>query len=325
MVVAAYKLEVDGRDVTDKWRAERRLLSIDVTDKLGASADACSLEIDDREPHVAWPRAGAKLHLWLGASTSELFDLGTYTLDVPEASGPPHRLRVTGHAASFVASGTLPMQTARSRLWENVTLADLAETIAADHGLTAKVATRLQASQVGTIEQIDESDLAFLERLAKRLGGRVRVRSGQLQVTPSGPLIRRATRISASDIESWHAPLGERLRAGKVVARWYAPKSGKTGEVSVGKGEPTITLADIFEASDAARSAAESLLKSRERDSAQLKLSLTSLRTDIGAGAPIAVSGVRSEVDGEWATVEVRHYSAADRARTSIVAERKVN
>ncbi len=325
MVVAAYKLEVDGRDLTDKWRNERRLLSIEVTDKLGVSSDSCSLEIDDREPHVAWPPAGAKLRGWFGASTAELYDLGTYTLDVPEASGPPRRLRVTGHAASFVASGSLPMQTARSRLWENVTLADLAETIAADHGLTAKVATRLEASQVGTIEQIDESDLAFLERLAKRLGGRVRVRSGQLEVTPSGPLIRTSTRISANNVESWHAPLGVRLRAGKVVARWHAPKSGKTGEVSVGKDEPTVTLADIFEASDAARSAAESLLKNRERDSAQLNLSLTSLRTDIGAGAPIAISGVRSEVDGEWVVTEVRHYAAADRARTSIVAERKVD
>ena len=59
-----------------------------------------------------------------------LHDLGTYTLDVPEVIGPPHRLIVTGHAESFVAGRTLPMHTVRSKRWDSSSLAKLVEAIA---------------------------------------------------------------------------------------------------------------------------------------------------------------------------------------------------
>jgi hypothetical protein len=320
-MVVAYRLVIDGRDVTDKWKKEQRLLSIDVIDKLGVSADSCTLEIDDREPHVAWPPAGAQLRLWLGASPAELYDLGTYTLDVPEASGPPHRLMVTGHAASFVSGSSMPMQTPRSRLWENVSLADLAETIGAEHGLTVKVALTLQGQHVGTLEQIDEGDLVFLGRAAEHVGARVRVRSGQLEVMATGSLIAKPTIITAQDIEAWHAPLGERLRAGTVVARWHSALSGKAGEEKVGGSEPVVILSEPFDGKDAARAAAQAALDDRDRRAAQLSLSLTRLRADLGAGAPLVVKGLRSEIDGAWTAIEVRHFVAGDRARTSVVAE----
>ncbi len=321
MVVAAYRLEIDGRDVTEKWKKERRLLSVEVVDKLGVSSDACTLEIDDRPPHVAWPPAGAQLRVWLGASEVELYDLGTYTLDVPEASGPPHRLTVTGHAASFVSGPSLPMQTPRSRLWESVTLADMAETIGAAHGLTVKVATVLQGQRVGTLEQIDEAELAFLARVAEQRGGRVRVRAGQLELMPAGSLITKTTAITAMDVESWHAPLGERLKAGQVVARWHSAKSGEAGEEVVGSGEPLVVLSELYDGSDAAKAAAEAAINERDRQAARLSLSLTRLRADIGAGAPLDVSGLRSGVDGKWTASEVRHVVAGSRARTAIVCD----
>jgi phage protein D len=83
---------------------------------------------------------------------------------------------------------------------------------------------------VGTLEQIDEADLAFQGRVAERVGARVRVRSGQLEVMATGSLVAKPTLITAKDIEAWHAPLGERLRAGTVVARWHSALKGEAGE-----------------------------------------------------------------------------------------------
>jgi phage protein D len=321
VVVAAYRLEVNGRDVTETWRRERRLLSIEVSDKLGVSSDSVSLELDDRSPHIAWPPVGAELRVWLGASENELHDLGSYTLDVPEASGPPHRLRVSGHAANFVAGSSMPMHTLRSRLWQGASLSDMAETIARDHGLNCKVAEALQGASVGTVEQIDETDLTFLSRPTIDLGGRVRVRAGQLEILPAGQLISKAVALTPKDLQGWNAPLGERHRPGSVVARWNAPKSGKAGEIAMGKGEPILVLGELFDGPDAARSAAKSLLDDKNRDAAQLSLSLTGLRTDIGAGQPLSVSGLRSEIDGTWTAVEVAHRADAGAARTAITAQ----
>jgi phage protein D len=209
-------------------------------------------------------------------------------------------------------------------LWENMSLADVAKTIAQEHGLNVKVASALQGKVIGTLEQIDETDLAFLARLATNLGGAMRVRAGQLEVMPTGSLAATPVQLDARDIESWYAPLGERLKAGRVVARWHAPKSGRAGEEAGGTAEPTVVLWNVFESKDAAKSAAETSLKARERESAQLSLALAALRTDIGTGAPLSVSGLRKEIDGPWTAVEVVHRASSGTARTSVVAQREL-
>jgi phage protein D len=323
VVVAAYRIEVNGRDVTDKWQRERRLLSVEITDKLGVSADSCSLELDDRPPHVAWPPAGATLRIWLGPSSNELRDLGTYTLDVPEASGPPHRLQVIGHAASFISGDTMPMHTQRSRVWQDVSFADLAEAIAAEHGLNVKVASSLQGLSVGVVEQIDEADLEFLGRLAARFDARARVRTGQLEIMPAGPLTQAAVRLSPSQLEGWFAPLGERLKPGRVVARWNAPTSGKAGEVTAGEEAPTLVLSELFDGPDSAKKAALAAFDARDRNAAQIALALATLRTDIGAGAMLEMEGIRGELDGLWTAVEVVHRAGGTAARTAITAQRE--
>jgi uncharacterized protein len=183
----AYRILINGRDVTSTWHAQRRLLEIEVDDREGEASDACTLVLDDRPPHIQWPPEGGDLRLWLGNTPSELVDLGSFTLDAPEASSPPDLLTVKGHAASYIASGRrMPVQSERSRAWALVTLGDMATTIATEHGLVARVQKEVAGELIDAIEQVDESDIAFLSRIAKRFDARVRVKSSS--TVPSGVL-----------------------------------------------------------------------------------------------------------------------------------------
>jgi phage protein D len=267
---------------------------------------------------------GAKHRVWLGASESELQDLGSYTLDLPEASGAPHRLRVSGHAAKFVTGASMPMQTHRSRLWKGASLSDMAET----RGPRSQPELRgrraaTKARAWGPWSRSTRPTWLSFRVLATDLGGRVRVRAGQLEILPAGQLISKAVTLTPKDLEGWNAPLGERLKPGTVIARWNAPNSGKVGEIAAGKGEPVLVLGELFGGPDAARRAAKALLDDKNRDAAQLALLLTALRTDIGAGQPLSVSGPRREIDGSWVASEVRHHAGGGTAKTAITAERQ--
>lgn len=331
-----YLVAINDVDVTAKWKKERRLLRITVDDNEGEDSDSCTLEFDDREPHIEWPPEGASLRLHLGASLETLTDMGTYTLDAPEASGSMNgeRLRVRGHTASFVLTGPAsPVQTEHSRLWTAASLGDIASTIARAHGLVPRVQPTWQGHTpgevgfIGDVEQLYESDLAFLRRLAEQVGARVRVkgakgqRAGVLEVVTAGPLLPTAV-ITRKDVEDWSCPLGSRIKVNCVTATWNNPKTGNSGSVKAGLTDPRLVLTEVFEDAQSALSACKSRLSDKTRESKQLSLTLTAMHPEICSGTPIALSGFRTEINSVWNVVRATHSADAKRARTTIQAER---
>jgi phage protein D len=323
-----YRIEIDGNDVTSMWKAERRLLSIEVSDQEGETSDSCTLTLDDHAPHIAWPPEGARLRLWLGTSQADLVDMGSFTLDAPSASSPPDRLTVSGHAANFVTSGHgLPLQTQRSRTWAAISLGNMVDTIAQEHNLLPRVQSQLSGELVDPVEQLWESDLAFLKRIAKRYDARVRVKGatghpgGALEVVGGGSQLPQVV-LSPRDVEQWSAPLGARVKAGSVTAFWFNPKTGQSGSKTAGKGAPHLVSTEAFETPASALAHAKARLKDTERHSAQLNVTLARFATSIASGTPVALAGFRSEIDTVWNVVQARHSADAHRARTSLVAEK---
>lgn len=322
---AAYRVTVDGKDVTSVWKRERRVLEIEVNDLEGEASDSCTIVLDDRAPHIAWPPKGATLQLWLGNTVDDLTDMGPYTLDAPHASSPPARLRVTGHAATFLGGDKLPMQTHRTRTWAAVSIADMAATIALEHGLISRVQPTLAGEILDPVEQVDESDLAFFTRLMREYGARVRVKGATgpksaLEVVGAGSQLPKVV-LSPRDVDAWDAPLGDRSKAGSVVANYRNPKSGEAGTSKAGSGEPRIVLPNTYKTAKSALHAAKARLKDGDREAGQISLELTALNTQIASGTAIALSGFRSEIDTVWNVVQATH-RANTRPRTHLTAER---
>lgn len=330
MGIVGYRVEVNGSDMTGLWRHEKRLKSIETVDQEGEASDSCEFVFDDRPPHVEWPPVGANLRLWLGPSDNDLTEIGTYTIDAPKASCPPDELTITGHAATFVPGAlATPMQAHRSRTWSAISIGDLVETIARDHGLLPRIQLSLAGEVLDPMEQIEESDLAFLKRVLGEYEARVRVkpasghRAGALEVVGAGSQLPQVV-LTRKDVERWDAPLGERVKPGTVLAQWYVPKTGATGYEKAGDADPVEVLKHKYTSPKRALKAAKARLKDTKRKSGQLSVELTELRTNIFAGTAIAMTGFRSEIDTIWNVVEVKHSVTAEKARTSLVAERAV-
>lgn len=323
-----YKIEINDRDITQDLIKENRLESIEIDDREGTASDAVRLTLDDREPHVAWPPAGARLRVWLGTDATGLVDMGTYTLDAPEASSPPERLVVSGHAANFTLTKDLvPLHSEHTKKWGTTTISSLVSSIAKIHGLKALVQSDIGSIALEALEQIRESDIVFLSRVIERVGGRVRVKSntgnaaGALEVVAAGPQLDGVTLFRA-DCERWSAPLASREVVGSVTAFWRSPKKGTKGTKVVGSGEPKVTLTQIYAGPTAAAHAAQARLDSGQRESLKLEIDLKVLRTDICTGTPITLAGFRSEVDRTWNVTQARHRMSGQSARTTLTAER---
>ena len=203
----AFRLEADGRDVTDSIRD--RLLSLRIDDEAETRSDRLSLTLDDRprlDGAVAdLPTPDTMLSVWLGYRETGAVDMGRYRVDEITYSGPPATLEVKATAAALGQD----IRAARSRSWHRQTLGDLTRTIAADHRLEARVEASLDAIPLPHLDQTTEGDIAFLARISNRYDAVAR---------PLGPVLAVVRRGTAATVSGALLPAVTMTPA--EVTRW---------------------------------------------------------------------------------------------------------
>ncbi len=80
----------------------------------------------------------------------------------PARQVPPAGLTIRAHAAEMLGGLKAP----RTRSWSAYTIGDLVGTIAGRHGLEPRVDPALRDVVLPHVDQVDESDLSLLRRLA---------------------------------------------------------------------------------------------------------------------------------------------------------------
>ncbi|WP_449555154.1 phage late control D family protein [Lelliottia amnigena] len=226
-IAPAYMLTLNGADITQNF--SDRLIGLTMTDNCGFEADQLDIELDDTDGLVELPPRGAKLTLWLGWQGSALVNKGIFTVDEIEHRGAPDTLTIRGRSADF--RGTLNSR--REQSWHDTTLGVIVETIAQRNKLTASVADTLKAIAVPHIDQTQESDTAFLSRLAERNGASVSVKAGKLLfikagrgMTASGKPIPQMT-IERGDGDRHQFAIADREAYTGVTAKWLHTRDPK--------------------------------------------------------------------------------------------------
>lgn len=165
---------------------------------------------------------------------------------------------VTALEAEFSEDGS-PMLTAlaedklqtarmkrRTRTYDDRSVADIARTIAQDHGLTPRV--NGFSDPIGVQVQLNESDLAFLRRLLARFDGDLQVVGDELHVSPRadvqrgrlelafGSQLRRARvladfahQVNEVTVTGWDPAQGQRLTGRSSSGRDRGPGRGRSG------------------------------------------------------------------------------------------------
>jgi len=329
-----YRIVANREDITAAIR--ERFLSLTLTDKAGVEADEVSITLADHDPAapIALPPAGAELEVWLGYD-DQAEQMGVYVVDALDIEWPPNRLRITAKAAPLAASRSgqgstrLMLQTKKSRSWPaGTTLGALVQSIAQEHGLIPAVQAELASITLPHVDQVNESDMNLLTRLAREHDAIAKPAGGALVLARRGSSTSAggsATRlptvaITPDMITRGKMKLAKRGNAGSVVARWRDTEAAVTLEITEGQGEPVQRLQAIHPDEASTRAAARAELRRGQRGEQTLDLTLPGDARLMAEGR-LSLSGFREGADGEWLITEVKHRLDAGGWSTQVKGE----
>ncbi len=231
--------------------------------------------------------------------------------------------------------------TRRTRSFTETSLADVARSIASDHGLTAEV--ELDAASQPAIAQVNQSDLAFLHDLAQREDAAVWVKGDTLHV---------ARRRDAARVElAWAGSLREFSvladLAGQASALVASGWDTATRQAATHRADAAAIASElggdasgaaILESAFAARTATiahalpRDAMEARAIAEAQFRRQARRFVTGHGVaetsaaitpGAVLALTGLGPLFDGEYRATHVTHrFNAADGLASHFACER---
>ena len=228
-----YMVKLAGSDITTD--ISRRLISLSLTDNRGFEADQLDIELDDADGLMQMPPRGAVLSVFLGWKGQALFHKGEFTVDEVEHRGAPDTLTLRARSADYRGS----LNSRRDNSYHDTTLEAIVSAVAARNSLEPAVAESLKGVKVSHIDQTQETDAAFITRLAELNGGVVAIKAGKLifikpgsALTASGKPIPQIT-LSRSDGDGHTFNIADRDAYTGVSATWLHTKEPKPKKVKV--------------------------------------------------------------------------------------------
>lgn len=323
-----FRVTVDGTDITALLAP--RLISLSVTDAVGVESDAAEFSLTDTTPFapLAEPPPGAEVRVWLGYFPRPRY-MGLFIADSVSRQGPPDSMTVRAVASpqGTTTEGKTAITEQCTRSWPaGTSLGQMVARIAADHGMQAAVAPSLAQLALPHFDQIDESDINLLSRVARVYDAAAKPGDGKLVVARRGESLAvtgealPVVELGLRDVTSWSSQLSLRAPAGSAIAIWRDTAAGKDIEEKAGDGEPVRRLRSRFANREQARAAAQTERDRSKRSERSLSLTMPG-RTDIMAEGRVRLRGFRREIDTDWLITSVTHSLSDGGYQTSLQAE----
>ena len=174
------KLSINGKPFNTD--ALSRIISISLTDKSGFEADELTVSLSDHDGKLALPPKSAEITIALGYIETGIVDKGSYKITEVSWSGAPDTLHITAQSADTSDR----FSEAKEKSWHKTSLKEIIESIAAANDYTPIIGKAYQDEKIDHIDQSNESDAAFLSRLAERYDAIATVKHGRLLFVSSG-------------------------------------------------------------------------------------------------------------------------------------------
>jgi hypothetical protein len=184
---------------------------IEWSDRLGGAAGAIRLGFEDTSGvwRSSWyPTTGSVVSLKLGYSSSVAVDCGDFEIDEVELESAPDRIEIRAISAII----TDAIRTANTAAFESTTVAGVANAIAQKYGLEFISAQSPTDVFFKRITQRYETDLQFLDRLAREFGYEFTIRGRQMVFYSRAALESVGAAVRIKRIETLRAAITDRTR-----------------------------------------------------------------------------------------------------------------
>lgn len=303
-----WRVVVDGKDMSA--RVAPRLMSLSITECRSDQADQLDLVLDDADGRLALPRRGVSVRVYLGWDGPRgLVDKGTFEVDEVEYSGPPDTITLRARSADMGNA----LRTRGTRSFHKTTINAIVETIAKAHKLTPVVGL-FGKTKVAHIDQTDESDLAFLNRIGKRYDAVATIKDGKLLFmsvgtgsTASGkdmPTIE----LTRRDGDHIRYHVADRDSYTGVHASWQDKGKAKRRHVLAGVIGNAKRLRQLYASEEDALEAARAEWARLRRGMATLRFDLAYGRPDLAPQTKVRFVGTKEPISSTvWLLSRVTH------------------
>lgn len=328
---ASLKLIYNGKDISADIASYAE--SFSYTDHEGGNADDLQVNLDDSKGlwKGAWfPQKGAILKAWIksdfSGSMRQLY-CGTFAIDEISASGPPDI--VTLKAVSSLTAKTFK-QEAKSRSWESISFSALVDEIAKEHGLAVYYGVG-KPIDFTRVDQREESDLRFLNRLAKTNDLNLKISDGKIIIfegkkfedaAPVFSVLRGRAEVGRYSFES----KTHDVFRGCSVSYWDTDHKEVKTHVFIPPSAPPV--GQILKVNQRVESIADAMTKSRSilrrKNKYEVKATFDLMgNTALLAGLTGTITGW-GNFDGKYIIGEVRHTQDRSQGYRTNITLRKV-
>jgi Bacteriophage probable baseplate hub protein len=302
------------------------VIEIVYTDHLGARSGEIEVTVEDRERRWQgpwYPAEGDLVNLQIGYAGEPLMPCGDFEVDDLQLNGPPDVFTMRCLAA-FI---TPAMRTPNSAGYENQSLAQIAATIAGKYGYALIAAPDAFDLVFERVTQNQETDLAFLKRLAAMHNYDFTVRGSAivfftreaLEQAPPVALIAR------SDVERFSFRSRTHFIYQAAEVSWFDPAGKQLVTQSAEAAAPT---GDTFKIAARAENGQQAALKARailhEANRVRVTAAIAMPGANyLAAGNTIALAGFGVN-DGVYIIETARHRLSRETGYTTDIEVRSV-
>lgn len=315
---------VDGRDISSLMMP--RLIEATVNDGTGIDSDGLTVVLDNGGDAIARPRKKAVVVFGGGfKETGGPIRFGTYEVEDAEKTFLHRTLTIIARAAKIGDT----MKVRKNRAFEEMTLGEIVEQIAADNGMQPAISAKLAKIKVPYRAQLGESDANLLTWLGTRFNAVASAKDGRLVFARKGdaasiggtPL--PVVTVGPDDLADAARFRGTaRAAYGKVRAYWHDQTEAVRKMVEEGDGDLAAEITEPFQDEDEALEAVRGRKEGLEREEETLSLPLWG-RPDAQADAELQLVDCDKDADGKWSIETVQHkFSGSTAYTTSIEAKR---
>lgn len=316
---AAYRLTIDGKDVSNNFAPV--LISLSINDSDGGKSDTLDIELDDHNGQIELPRAGAKIVAdlwwsapppWAGAGAVHFEGV----TDEPESSGARGggmTLSISAKSADHAGKG----KEKSTRHKDDSTFEEAAKEFAESSGHAVKIEASLGAVRRDYWSMSNESFFSWGARIANELGATFKISGGMAVFVPrngdtsaSGKALGVLTVARGRNLINWRlSPSLGRSKYRRAVVRRYdwAEAKWKTEEKEI-DSEADSDLVETMKSADSgrAKSRADNNAADAERGKGGGSVTIDGDPAAMSQ-APCIVSGVRPGIDGTYRIKSARH------------------
>jgi phage protein D len=279
------------------------------------------------------------VEIGFGQGAASIFEGRISALDTAYPPGSPPEFAIL--VEDSLGEMRLPH---RTRLFNNLTIPEVIEAVASDHGLPVQANLHLSYPHLAALAQFEQSDLSFLFDCARRYGLDLWVRQGVLVMTDQRTGGNEIRLSYGEELSSFHAraDLAEQVTSltasgwdvqGKQVAAAVADVSAIQDELDSRRsgsqylleayGERKEHLPDILPSNAAeAQALAEAAYRQRARRFVS-GVALTEGNPDLQLGGRVELAGIGPLFSGSYTIERVRHlYDRQSGYRSELLVSR---